>query len=120
MPEVKSSSNQPNIDSDFSKNDKKDPNMAALFALLATFIIGLPSLVYLYVGDSRKALVYTLLLLGFSFALIICVFVIGVLTLGLGFLLFIPAILLIFAFDLAIVVDIYKLAKGEKALLPNF
>ena len=110
----------PNADSDFlGQKAKKDPNIAALLALGGMFILGLPSLAYLYVGNSRKALVYSLLIWGGSIALILFGVIIAIVTLGIGLLLLIPIAALILLFELAIVYDVYKMAKGEKPLLPQ-
>jgi len=109
-----------NVDSDFTRSGKKDPRMAALFAIIAIFITGLPALVYLYVGNSRKAFIYCVGPTILSVVMVIGATVIGLMTFGLGLVLLVPVILIILALNIAIVVDIYELAKGEKGILPNF
>lgn len=123
MPEKKTAKKEesPNVDSDFlSKDGKKDPNIAALLAIGGMFILGLPSLAYLYVGNSRKALVYSIASWGGAIAGIIISVILAIFTFGLGMLLMFPVALIILALEIAIVIDVYKLAKGEKSILPNY
>ncbi len=98
----------------------KDPGIAALISVVGMLLLGAPSLGYFYLGNVRKGIVY---LVGAWIALAVAMAVamaVGIATLGLGFCLVIPIVLIALAFDLVIVWDVYLIAQGEKPKLPEF
>jgi TM2 domain-containing membrane protein YozV len=103
---------------------EKDPAIAALISVLCLFVLGAPSIGYIYLGNVRKGIIY----LGISWALVFAVVaayfiggsIFGIMTYGVGFLCCLPVFLLPVIFDLLIVYDVYLEAKGEPTKLPNF
>ena len=115
-----------NMDSDFlNPSADKDPNMAALIAILCMCLLGLPGLAYLYLGNTRKALVHVAIPLFSAICLGILVVVSwasAIFTFGLsaiGLCLVVPLCFLFVLYNFAIIIDVYKIAKHEKPLLPQ-
>ncbi|MFH1306184.1 MAG: hypothetical protein ABIH83_00820 [Candidatus Micrarchaeota archaeon] len=95
---------------------RKEPLMALLCAVAGMLFLLTPGVAYLYLGKMRKALVY---IFGPWLALLIIgaiIFGIGLFTSGIAFVCYFPLFLILFLFDMAIIYDAYKVAKGEKIL----
>ncbi len=99
---------------------KKDPNIALILALVGAVLFGvLPGIGHIYMGMTRKGLVYcaaSLIVWGLVF---VAYLGISFVTFGIGAICF-PVFILPLLFNLAVVYDLYKITKGEKALLPDF
>ncbi|VVB57660.1 Uncharacterised protein [uncultured archaeon] len=98
----------------------KDPAIAALISVVGLLILGAPALGYIYMGQMKKGLIYLLGTWVLSAVFIAIGFIIGLATMGIGFLCLPLLLLLLLALDIAIVWDVYKTSKGEKGILPNF
>jgi|GEM_PF-940441 uncharacterized membrane protein YvbJ len=101
-------------------SSEKDPAIAALIAVVCMFVLGAPSIGYMYLGNVRKGIIY--LLAGWALAIVVVVaYLIGAYgTLGVGAVCCLPAFLVPIAFELLIVYDVYLEARGEKTKLPDF
>jgi uncharacterized membrane protein len=122
------SSSSTNVDSDFlNPNAPKDPNMAALIAFLCMCILSLPALAYLYLGNTRKALIYcvapfvvaVVLLAIFLISTFLGIFTFGISMVVATCLIF-PFAFVALLFDILVILDVYKIAKREKPVLPEF
>lgn len=89
---------------------------AAVFGICLQFFIS-PALTYFYVGKWKKALVY---LVGVETVMTLLGFVGGLtLTFGVGAIILAFAAALNLIVDILMVMDAYKIAKGEKSILPD-
>jgi len=104
--------------------EKKDPTIAALIALAGGLLLaGAAGAGYIYLGKVKKGLVY-IVAVWILAALLFVLTTIGgtllaALTLGLGAICVIPLWILVPAFVLAIVYDVYLEAQGKKTILPD-
>ncbi len=98
----------------------KDPGIAALISVVGMLILGAPALGYFYLGNVRKGIIYLLAPWIATVALLVLATVGAVLTFGLGLICIVPLALVLIAFDLLIVWDVYLVAQGEKPKLPEF
>lgn len=102
-----------------TKSAPKDPGIAALISVVGMLLLAAPSLGYFYLGNVRKGIIYLLaawVAIAVPFGVGVAI---GLLTFGLGLCLIIPIGLLVVAFDLLIVWDVYLMAQGKKPKLPN-
>ena len=98
----------------------RDTGIALLLAIGCFLFVGAPSIAYLYLGKTRKALIYLLGSWGLPM-LIFGVYVIGsIFTLGAGFLCLLPLFMIPLLLDLAIIYDVYLISKGRKPKLPEY
>ncbi len=98
----------------------KDPGIAALISVVGMLLLGAPSLGYFYLGNVRKGVVY-LLALWAAAVVIFGLMAVGTLvTFGIGLLCMLPLGLLVLAFGILIVWDVYLVAQGQKPKLPEF
>ena len=98
----------------------KDPGIAALISAAGFIILQAPGLGYFYLGQMKKGAIYTIGFWALEFIFMIACVAIALFTMGAGFLCLVPVGLILFALGVAIVCDVYKTAKGEKGILPNF
>ena len=104
--------------------EKKDPTIAALIALAGGLLVGgAAGAGYIYLGKVKKGIVYIVaawLLVGLLFVLTtIGGALLGAVTFGFGALCVIPLWILVPAFVLGIVYDVYMEAMGKKTILPD-
>lgn len=120
-PKKKTVGNNNNIESEI-KNvvEKKDPNLALILGLVGAIpLVALPGIGHIYMGMTRKGIVYCVASLLVWGVISIAYMVISFITLGIGSLCF-PIFIFPILFNLAVVYDLYKITRGEKPLLPDF
>lgn len=101
---------------------KKDPGIAALISIAGFLVLGAPSLGYFYIGEVRKGIVYLVaawLVSGIVIMLAFGSMVFAMFTYGLGMICLIPIFLVALVFNWLVIYDVYLMAKGEPAKLPN-
>lgn len=97
---------------------KKDPNRAALISVAGMLLMIGPGIGYFFIGETRKGIIY-LVIPWVLFAITIASMFLGLLSIF-AFACSGLLILLLLLLDLAIVWDVYRMAKGEPARLPTF
>ncbi len=98
---------------------KKDPGIAALISVLGLLLLSAPAVGYFYLGEIRRGILY-LLALWVIVGGILFVYLSGtIISYGLGGICCAPILVVPLILGLAIVYDVYTIAKGEPAKLPS-
>lgn len=118
MPKSKASS-RPVAPARSTGRKGKDAGIAAILSVAGMILLGAPAIGYFYIGQIRKGFAY-LIASWFCAAAIVALSVfLGFITQGVGFFCIAPVGLLLLAFDLVIVYDVYLCASGQKPKLPD-
>ncbi len=99
---------------------EKEVGIAVLVSLVGFFLLGAPSLGYLYLGLVRKGIVYLIASWGSGLLVALIYIAITLTTFGLGAICALPLVFVPLALNIIIVWDVYLLAKGEKPKLPDY
>ncbi len=97
---------------------RKDPKVALVISIAGMVILAAPAVGYIYLGNVKKFLVYLVVCWALVFGIVAVSAVAAALSGGIGGLCFLPLGILLLAFLLLIVYDVYVTAKGEKPKLP--
>ncbi|MFH1285973.1 MAG: hypothetical protein ABIH99_05325 [Candidatus Micrarchaeota archaeon] len=96
----------------------KDPGIAALISIVCMFVLGAPSLGYIYLGNVKKGIIYLVANWVLTFGIVIIYFI-AVFTV-IGAVLCLPIFLIPIILNLLIVYDVHLEASGKKTILPGF
>jgi uncharacterized membrane protein YvbJ len=108
----------------FRHEEKKDPALAVLISIAGLFLLAAPGVGYLYLDNFRKAAIYIIASWVLSIVVVGSYLFVGTLgafvTYGISVVCCLPVLFLPIALYIAIVYDIYLMAKGEEQKLPEF